>query len=387
MSYKTGWKLNSNSKVIENNFISENIELEEFTAIDDTSEISGETFEDTSKDSASEFASYFHSLLNWKWPQKLPEALASPDSKKSPDLPESSKASNYRPATNFESTLSLRATNLRNKIDHHVARTTNSFINQVDLMLNIMPIWANFMSDRQVYGHYTFVNRHNSDLAVFLTLDAPGPELSAAACGQESRNDSVRSSGPELVSSGPRPEIRSPPEDMNKTITDLFYPYGCRVLNCHLNYLDANTRLESYHQNYLKRPINNQRYQLFLLALENYTNWCHYQARVEGWEIDQLLNRYLRSNLLMMLNSLPRRKPKLVQLEPWIYIIEPFAHLNFSLTEIHEKAINSLQLKESRMKAVKYLINLAYGVYDIDDPDGDMEPAVSGIWPKVFMQY
>jgi len=235
-------------------------------------------------------------------------------------------------------------------------RSRNLFINQIDLMLLMMPDWTAFLAGNPAYGHYTFINRRSIDLAVFLTIDLPKPEPAEEA-------------------------------DLIQAINGVFKPYGCRVSNCCINYLDSTTRNERYHQIYLRRPVTNQRYQLFLLALENCNNWDHYLANVEEWEIKQLTRRYLKTNLLMMLSDVESigfsselDSEINLSLESWTFIIDPFYRLGHPQSLVCDLAFESLSDHhiKNQYPIIRRLINLSYKVAAIE------AQAEQGIWKKVF---
>jgi hypothetical protein len=223
------------------------------------------------------------------------------------------------------------------------------YVNQVQLMLEILPTWANFMSKMPAYGHFTFVNNSSRNLAVYLSIDT-------------------------------KPYNYKNEERLKNEIKQLFNNFDCTVINFRIIYLAQN--LHIYHLEHLSKPLNNQLYQLFLLGLESPVNWQIYKDRVEKWEIDQYIERYLQANLSSMLYHLgmdslsDERLHKLLQ--EWTYLLIPFQQLDFKLPALRYYA--DAAMKKHRIHpnyhAIGLLINLVY--------ETDNYNAETGYWRRIF---
>jgi nucleoside diphosphate kinase len=166
----------------------------------------------------------------------------------------------------------------------------NEFSQPVDLMIKMTPQWAHFLSGHQAYGQFAFVSS-NIDVRVAVTV----------------------------VKSNSSPELEN-------QIETLFDNNGFRVVNLQITCLSQEQAAESYHQRHLQHPLENQRYQLFLLALENRLNWVRYQASVDDWEISHFVKRYLVTHLTCgMYNGL----------------FEPFYDLHISYESVREHLLTA----------------------------------------------
>jgi len=237
---------------------------------------------------------------------------------------------------------------LLKQLKHLRTHLKNHFSNQVELMLDMIPMWARFLCQNSGYGHFTFVNNTSNDVVVYIVIQSK----------------------------------TVPKEILEKEIRSLFYGFGCKVANFRLSHATETHQLEHF-----KKPLYNQLYQLFLLAIENQINWRVYQDLVEEWEAVHYTERYFRthfSHLLYSLGTTPKTKDDLTAiLSRWEYILIPFYNLDWGLTQSRYSTDRAMKDFRSHPNyhAIDQLIHIVYNI------DKERQQEVTGYWNKVFGKY
>ena len=273
------------------------------------------------------------------------------------------------------------------------ANITNQFINQVALMLDMMPEWANVLSalnqrlcvcatatatahteSAGVYGHYTFVDDATCRLSVHLTIASDCDIMSDAHC--------VRPSGLR-----PQADARERGKQYEHTIVrdinKVFNEYGCSVHSCQIVHLDDAQRYERYHNYHIHHPLDNQRYQLFLLALGHTDNWNTYTQSVDDWELTHFMRRYFHTHIGMMLETF-RDDYCDADLDRWTYVFMPWIKLEWSLVSIRALCARNCEeyATHKHFALIDRVIDMAYNGYQ-----SELELAFEeqmGFWREVF---
>jgi hypothetical protein len=230
-------------------------------------------------------------------------------------------------------------TTLKNHIRNH-------FMNQVELMAQIMPDWAGFLSGFTAYGHFTFCSPNSDDISVHLAIFL---------------KQTVSNTGSNCV-------LSLDDHTLRKEIQQIFELHGCRVRDINIKYLtNSEIRDKGYHDSHIHHPLDNQRYQFFLLGLENTVKWQIYNDEVEYWEVEHHLRRYIRTNISSMINHFCETPREYLMItdstwEQWSYIIKPFKKLGRSNQKVTSLVTNNMQefTDHSKFHLVYRMINFVY---------------------------